>query len=120
MKANYEVLKNDSSYKTAVNYNKGDNFYNFPTTIVVNENKYILKAGLNDRITFKQINDTLYIITSNYGLNYLSLAKVDLTDNHFEDYLYLDNNDLSCDENICFDLLSKSPDEQLNLILTNY
>lgn len=120
MEATYEVLKNDSSYKTAVNYNKGDSFYNFPTTIVVNDNKYILGAGFNDRITFKQINDTLYIITSNYELNYISLEKIDLTDNSFEDYLYLDSRDLSCDENVCFDLLSKSPDEQLDLILTNY
>lgn len=120
MVANYEVLKNDSNYKTAVNYNKGDNFYNFPTTIVVNENKYILGAGYNDRIIVKQLNNNIYIITSNYELNYISLEKIDLINNSYEDYLYLDSRDLSCDENICFDLLSKSPDEQLNLILTNY
>lgn len=120
MKANYEVLKNDSSYKTAVNYNKSDNFYNFPTTIIVNDTKYILGAGSNDRIIVKQLKDDLYIVSSNYGLNYISLAKIDLTNKYYEECLYLDDNDLSCNENICFDLLSKPIDEQLNLMLTHY
>jgi hypothetical protein len=97
----YRINNSDENYRDAVNFD-GTNYYNFPMTIDVKGNKFVLKTGTSDKLWVKVRKNLLYIIAENSGLNYISLTVIDTMNNSFQD-VYLDSNDIDQDYPKIFD-----------------
>lgn len=113
------IIRSDSEYNKAINYT---HLYNYPTTLNINKNKYVLGCGNNDDIKFKTIGNELFILSSNKGLNYVSLEVITLVNvpTNLTSVVFLEDNDLSNKENICYNLLNKSVKKQFEILIENY
>jgi len=104
----------DYDYSTAVNYD-GTNYYNPPMTVTIDGIKYILGTGSSDRINHEERNNFVYIVSENWGLNYISLTEIN-TDDKTVSSCFLSDNDLTDPDCMSFDLLNKDTEEQINVL----
>lgn len=80
----------DRDYRDAINYD-GTNFYNFPVTVNIGSDKYVLSVGSSDSL-YSSFNDGLLtIIGENTGLDYISCTVIDTVNKEVLQEVYLDN-----------------------------
>jgi hypothetical protein len=118
---NIKINRRDEDYRDAINY-YNQPYYNFPTTVSIDDKKFIVGFGTSDRITiidnskYNFPDNEVYILGKHFGLNYISLYVIDLDKDTVND-IFLDDSDLSNEENFCYNLLDKEEKEQLNILL---
>lgn len=110
------ITKNDSDYKTCVN---ARDLYNNPVTLTHDGVKYMLSCGSSDSIKTVYEDDYIYVISSNAGLGYLSLQVINTNEISIDGEIYLDNNDMCNEENMCYQLIDKDTAIQ-KTILSEY
>ena len=113
------LIYSDANYKHSVNYSSS--LYHSPVTLNFgnkhNRSKYILSAGNCDDIDIFQEGIFLYVITQNIGLNYIGLEVINTELKEVEGNVFLSDSDLNDEENICFNLLDKTNEEQIKILL---
>ena len=110
----YKITRNDENYASAINYN-GTNYYNTPMTIKIGKKLYILEAGTSDDITVRIRKNLVYIVSENNGLNYIGMQVID-TKSTSNCSVFLNDNDLSCEENLSYNLLDKTTFQQIKIM----
>lgn len=120
---NIKINKSDEDYRDAINY-RNQSYYNFPTTVSIDNKKFIVGFGASDRITiidnskYNLPDYEVYILGKHYGLNYISLYVIDLDKDTVHD-VFLNDGDLSDEESMSYNLLDKEEEEQMSILL-NY
>jgi sulfur transfer complex TusBCD TusB component (DsrH family) len=114
------LIYGDLNYTKAVNYR---HLYNSPITLNYgekhNRTKYIISAGTGDSITLIKDGIYIYIISENRYFRYISLEVINTEAREIENNVFLSETDLNEKENVCYNILDKDTDEQLQ-ILYNY
>ena len=106
----------DIDYRTALNFEYM--FYNFPVTVTINQDKYILGVGSSDRLYHLVENNLVYIIGENTGLDYISCVVINTEEKQVIQDIFL--NSISDDPgNIEYDIFNLDIEDQIN-ILSNW
>ena len=111
----YTLQLSDSEYTAAKNY-QNVTLFNFPVTIQYNGDKFILSCGSDDRVEVYLEKGRLYIVSSNMRLVYLGLQVLNIETGEEEGDVFLNETDLNCSDNYCYEAQYKSEDKRLKIL----
>jgi len=113
-KVTYTFEYNTENYSAAVNYD-GTNYYYSPMSIEINGKVFILSCGTSDSKSVVQKDNLLYIVSENSGLDYIGMTVINLDTDNVES-VYMDSNDINCEENPTYRILGKSTKKQIEIL----